>query len=487
MNANMKTSLTTSSRGPLTMDEITDFRTNISLLRSDHNTLFGAFSSSSTSLNTPFLAFLDRFTNYEVRLNALAEWIQKREDRAERGRLPHPRQLEREFEKYDGLAKDFEGLVEDVDGFRVELEGKMFHRYVVEVRYTVIGNQPREGNGSVAGQKTVASKNSSRKITGPVSEVSSMAASYMPHSPDKRIESTKPVSSRQNGFVAPSPEQRVYSSYSASGQPSTQSTYSPNMPEKTTGSVKLSFSKGSTSLASPMKPTLKRPFTSPGRPANPSLGKSSASQDSLFLIHQDNEPSPLAASSGSRFTIYDPASSYFKSSTAAPSEIRYVPVKPSPNKQKATPVASLEKTINPAKPTFNKSTPSTTELPPPADKKSKHPNPSPPFPDSQTTVSQLNASAEYTATSQLLSKILSLNTENAELKKENAALKKTVRIRNTTNRGLEGELVEAKARLERKVKEFKEMGLSDSDEGVEAVAVVKVDGRKSKINKRRRV
>ncbi|KAG4427127.1 hypothetical protein IFR05_017390, partial [Cadophora sp. M221] len=269
MNASLNTTpapqkpITMTSRASLTSFEVDDFQNNIHSLRSDHNILFGAFANESANLTAKFITFQTRFDGFEARLNELHEWVKKRERRARRGEPPpHQGHFDWEFWKYDGLLRDFDDIVEEVGEFRVGLEGQGFHKYVVDVRFAVIGNQPREGNGSVLRRRTGSGENTERRVVNSGGGVSTTTVAYAPTLLDKRVESSKPVTSREAVSMAGSPEKRFPSSLQALSRPHLHDHAPPKTTEKIGNPAKLTLDKRSSSLSNPMRISQKKPSTS---------------------------------------------------------------------------------------------------------------------------------------------------------------------------------------------------------------------------------
>lgn len=361
--------------------------------------------------------------------------------------MPQQGHFDWEYQKYDGLVRDFDDIVEEVDEFRVTLEGPAFHKYVVGVQFQVIGNQPPGGNGWITKNKA-----SLRPSTYLAKMTLSTAASYTPTSSDKKVESAQPVASTQTSSMAAPPEKGVSSSHTTSSRPQMQGLTLLKMTENNRTPDKLTLDKRSSSLEHPLK--MKLNLRSPSKP--------STIQDRSLEVSLVRKSSSRVARSELQFKIYDPASIKPKTATTAPSELGFPRVEPIQGQPKTSVASSFEKSVNPFKPISNKPKPSISDPPQPEKKEKKPKQAKRPNPDTN------KSTAEYETTSQLLDKILALNEENAKLQKENDALKKAVRVRSTTNRGLEGELAEAKARLERKVREFAERGLSDSEEEIAA-------------------
>ncbi|KAL2060324.1 hypothetical protein VTL71DRAFT_9719 [Oculimacula yallundae] len=129
-------------RNVLTLPQMQDFSRTINELSSDVTLLMGSFTSSH-ALQTTFLSLRDRISDFEARIALLRTWIETRERREARGREATQRQLEGEWSKWDGIARDWEDFVVEIEEMKGRLEGAQEgDAYAgVETRFKVLGNR----------------------------------------------------------------------------------------------------------------------------------------------------------------------------------------------------------------------------------------------------------------------------------------------------------------------------------------------------------
>ncbi|CAM6001965.1 unnamed protein product [Sphagnum balticum] len=150
----------------ITADAIANLRTNFRALQSDLSILQGAFDESIPSNHTLYQDAGDldakSFFTIERSVSRLLKRIQG-------GRSPSGG----EETQFMALEKQFCAMREDVRVLRLKLEGPAYFQYPAKSKFRVIGNQPREGNGTGATALKIP-KGSSRRSAQADAEIAAM-------------------------------------------------------------------------------------------------------------------------------------------------------------------------------------------------------------------------------------------------------------------------------------------------------------------------